>query len=106
LPKEVKAVDEFDLSKLPEKFEPILKYVAKWGVSDDADRGEILNHSSTPVLKDLAEVVDRWMKDIVGYLDECGADLTEETSAMDGLAQAGMEAEIVLKEREGLESAG
>ncbi len=96
-------LDELDFSLLPEDLQHLVALVVKFAESDDAVRSDLLACTSTDELHNLGNtVVARW-DPINAFVDENiqppgpGRGLAV---ALDGLLQAGTEAQVELKARQ------
>ena len=82
----------------PDSVRALWPLVLRYGESDDVLREEILNVASDNELTELVSLVDKpVMQAIFRYLDL--VDNAEEATPYDALAQAAMEAEMLLRRR-------
>jgi hypothetical protein len=84
----------------PAGLQALWPLVLEYGISDDAKRDEALESASTEQLTALVAAVNKAAFDLINrYLDDTGD--AEEAVPYGDLAQAAMEAQLVLKARRG-----
>jgi hypothetical protein len=82
----------------PPALRDLWHWVQEFGFSDDVERESALEEASYEELTQLVQVVDRQAFDLINsYLDE--TDNAEEAVPYGDLAQAAMEASLLLKHR-------
>lgn len=100
MPEEIDGT-EVDLSRLPSDLQPLVPLVRQWATGDDEERSQRLASASSGELQELQKAVEPHWDSINAYLDQnITSDEPYEAIALDGFAQAAMEAASVLEERE------
>jgi hypothetical protein len=86
-----------DLSKLPERFAPLLPLIKIWGVTDDTERDELRAASSSTELERIVEKVQPYFEAINLYLDSFGdLPMSEAAIALGALAEFAAETQVLL----------
>ena len=88
---------DFDETILPEAMRNLLPHYRRFAITDDVDRERVIFNTTTADLQELFQAVTPLWPEINAFLKVAPAD---EQSLTDSLAQAAMEAEIELKDRE------
>jgi hypothetical protein len=94
---------ELDVSLLPDELQHLAPLIAKYAESDDSDRAELLANASTADLRALSLAADPYWDAINSFLDdnmELPGPAQDLAIAVDGFAQAAIEARSELAERE------
>jgi hypothetical protein len=94
---------EVDLSLLPEELQLITPLIRQYAVGDDVERTDLLEKAPTEDLRRLVDATESRWDGINAYLDENmdpPGPKQDVAIALDGFAQAAMEASSVLQARE------
>ena len=95
--------EELDFSVLPEDLRQLAPLISRYAESDDVGRSELLEQASDDELRELSEAPETHWEAINAFLDENveaePGPSQDVALALDGFAQAAMEAKIELDAR-------
>jgi hypothetical protein len=81
----------------PEALRPLVPLLGKWAIDDDDERSRKLKRSTRPTRQKLVDAVVPLLSAIDDFLDSFGANPPEEACALGSLAQAALEAQLLLR---------
>jgi hypothetical protein len=80
-----------DLTKLPERFHPLVPLVKEWAVDDDSDREQLVSSSSKTGLEVFLKQVEPYIDGINSYVASFGDTPSPEAAALGRLAECALE---------------
>lgn len=87
--------------RLPQEFSELPKFTRRWAVGDDLERAEAMERSTERTLRNLVDAVTPRLSEIDRVLDAAGEPLTDDLIDLQAVAQAALEAQIELADRQG-----
>lgn len=96
MPHERRAPSAF--ATLPEALRPLVPFLTKWAIDDDAERSRKLKRCTRSTRQKLVDAVVPLLPIIDDFLDSFGANPPEEACALGSLAQAALEAQSLVRD--------
>jgi hypothetical protein len=85
--------------KVPEDLRDLFPLLARWAISDDVERSDLVSSAKTAALRRLVERTEPRLRRIAEFLGQPGVQDLNEAAALDALAQSVMEARQELTRR-------
>jgi hypothetical protein len=96
MPHETGDQTQIEFDSFPDALRPLIPLIAQWAISDDEERSRKLMRSAESTRQRLVNAVVPLLPLVDQFLDTFGRNPPEEACALGDLAQAAIEAQLIL----------